>query len=86
MLTRKDIKQIARWNGFNCVIEKEYDPDVRGPQKSYDRVYISWRGGKYLYPVDWFYNIELHCRTMKDVIELFEKVKASALIDDSSEE
>ena len=77
-LTRKDIKQIARWHGFSCTIDKEYDPNARGPQKSYDRVYIGWEGSKYRYAVDWFYNVQFNCRTIKDVLELFEKVKREA--------
>jgi hypothetical protein len=75
MLTRKDIHQIAQWNGFSCTIDKEYDPKARGPQKSYDRVYIGWGDSKYIYPVDWFYNLQFSCKTINDVLNLFNKVK-----------
>lgn len=78
MLTRKDIIQIARWHGYRCVIEKEYDAEAKGKRKSYDRVYIGWDDSKWLHPVDWFYNVQFRCRTMADVLDLFEKVKRNA--------
>lgn len=75
MLTRKDIRQIAEWNGFRCTIDKEYDPKAKGSRKSFDRVYVGWKGSKYIYPVDWFYNIQFRCKTISDVLELFNAVK-----------
>ena len=83
MLTRKDIKQIAEWNGFTCTIDKEYDPDARGHRKSYDRVYITWEGAEYRYAVDWFYSIQFSCKTINDVLELFKRVKQESEVNAS---
>jgi len=69
------MKQIARWHGFKLVIEKEYDPGAKGKRKTWDRVYFSWEGAAYLYPVDWFYNLGWHVHTMQEFVALLNKKK-----------
>lgn len=69
LLTAKELINLAKWNGFTCVIDK-----VQGKE----RVFVTWEGSFFSHDLGWVTEIQAAYTNPNAIIELFKTTKKKA--------